>query len=98
MAAAHLAARGLADLAVTGIADWSAVHLVRGSRVEKVAVAHLDPEKIEFVAGYNRTTLANRSHDILTAVAAARAGSARSTGSAAQRDRRHLRQLSAGRR
>ncbi|MFC5139599.1 GAF domain-containing SpoIIE family protein phosphatase [Actinomycetospora rhizophila] len=41
--------RQLADLAVTGIADWSAVHLVRGSRVEKVAVAHLDPEKIEFV-------------------------------------------------
>lgn len=41
--------RQLADLAVSGIADWSAVHLVRGSRVEKVAVAHLDPEKIEFV-------------------------------------------------
>ncbi|GAA4797587.1 hypothetical protein GCM10023200_37270 [Actinomycetospora chlora] len=41
--------RGLADLCVTGIADWSAVHLLRGSRVEKVATAHLDPAKIAFV-------------------------------------------------
>lgn len=41
--------RQLADLAVADLADWSAVHLVRGSRVEKIAVAHLDPEKIEFV-------------------------------------------------
>ncbi|PVY96696.1 serine phosphatase RsbU (regulator of sigma subunit) [Actinomycetospora cinnamomea] len=41
--------RQLADLAVKGVADWSAVHLVRGSRVEKVTVAHLDPAKVEFV-------------------------------------------------
>ncbi|MEJ2886416.1 SpoIIE family protein phosphatase [Actinomycetospora aeridis] len=46
--------RQLADLAVTGIADWSAVHLVRGSHVEKVAVSHLDPEKIEFVEQLER--------------------------------------------
>jgi serine phosphatase RsbU (regulator of sigma subunit) len=41
--------RQLADLTVKGVADWSAVHLVRGTRVEKVAVAHLDPAKIAFV-------------------------------------------------
>ncbi|MDD7969276.1 SpoIIE family protein phosphatase [Actinomycetospora lemnae] len=38
--------RQLADLAVPAIADWSAVHLVRGSHVEKVAVAHPDPAKL----------------------------------------------------
>ncbi|MCD2198144.1 SpoIIE family protein phosphatase [Actinomycetospora endophytica] len=41
--------RRLADLAVTGICDWSAVHFVRGSRLERVAVAHLDPAKVAFV-------------------------------------------------
>ena len=40
----------LADLAVPGIADWCAVHLVRGDRVDQVAVAHSDPEKVAFVA------------------------------------------------
>jgi serine phosphatase RsbU (regulator of sigma subunit) len=42
--------RRLADLAVPGIADWCAVHLVRDDRVEEVAVAHSDPEKVAFVA------------------------------------------------
>ena len=42
--------RQLADLAVAEIADWCAVHLVRGGRVDQVAVAHRDPEKVEFVA------------------------------------------------
>ncbi|GLZ46402.1 hypothetical protein Acsp06_25870 [Actinomycetospora sp. NBRC 106375] len=46
--------RQLADLAVNGIADWSAVHLVRGSRVERVTVAHLDPAKIAFVEELER--------------------------------------------
>ncbi|NMO88349.1 SpoIIE family protein phosphatase [Actinomycetospora sp. TBRC 11914] len=46
--------RQLADLAVTGIADWSAVHLVRGSQVERVAVAHLDPAKVAFVEELER--------------------------------------------
>ncbi len=46
--------RQLADLAVTGVADWSAVHLVRGDHVEKVAVAHLDPAKIAFVEELER--------------------------------------------
>lgn len=40
----------LADLAVSEIADWCAVHLVRGNRVDEVAVAHSDPAKVEFVA------------------------------------------------
>jgi serine phosphatase RsbU (regulator of sigma subunit) len=40
----------LADLAVPRIADWCAVHLVRDDRVEQVAVAHSDPEKVAFVA------------------------------------------------
>lgn len=40
----------LADLAVTGVADWCAVHLVRDGRVGRVAVAHADPEKVAFVA------------------------------------------------
>ena len=42
--------RRLADLAVPDIADWCAVHLVRNDRVEQVAVAHSDPEKVAFVA------------------------------------------------
>ena len=46
--------RQLADLTVKGIADWSAVHLVRGTQVERVAVAHLDPTKIAFVEELER--------------------------------------------
>lgn len=42
--------RRLADLAVPTVADWCAVHLVRDDRVEQVAVAHTDPEKVAFVA------------------------------------------------
>src|SRR5690242_15443745 len=40
----------LADLAVSEVADWCAVHLVRGGRVDQVAVAHRDPAKVAFVA------------------------------------------------
>ncbi len=40
----------LADLVVSEIADWCAVHLVRGNRVDQVAVAHSDPAKVAFVA------------------------------------------------
>lgn len=45
-----------ADLAVGGVADWCVVHLVREARVggvsdvERVAVAHADPEKVAFLA------------------------------------------------
>ena len=42
--------RRLADLAVPDIADWCAVHLIRDDRVDQVAVAHTDPEKVAFVA------------------------------------------------
>jgi serine phosphatase RsbU (regulator of sigma subunit) len=42
--------RQLADLAVAEIADWCAVHLVRGGQVDQVAVAHSDPTKVAFVA------------------------------------------------
>ncbi len=41
--------RQLADFAVKGIADWSAVHLVRGTNVDRVTVAHIDPAKVAFV-------------------------------------------------
>jgi serine phosphatase RsbU (regulator of sigma subunit) len=40
----------LADVAAAEIADWCAVHLVRNDRVEQVAVAHADPQKVAFVA------------------------------------------------
>ncbi len=46
--------RQLADLAVKGIADWSAVHFVRGTQVERVTVAHLDPAKVAFVEELER--------------------------------------------
>ncbi len=46
--------RRLADFAVTGIADWSAVHLLRGTHVERVAVAHIDPAKVAFVEELER--------------------------------------------
>jgi serine phosphatase RsbU (regulator of sigma subunit) len=40
----------LADLAASELADWCAVHLVRDDRVDRVAVAHVDPRKRAFVA------------------------------------------------
>lgn len=40
----------LADCAAAEIADWCAVHLVRDDRIDQVAVAHVDPEKVAFVA------------------------------------------------
>ncbi len=46
--------RQLGDLVVEGVADWSAVHLVRGTRVERVTVAHLDPVKVAFVEELER--------------------------------------------
>ncbi|WP_214369344.1 SpoIIE family protein phosphatase [Pseudonocardia sp. H11422] len=41
--------QSLADLTVPQIADWCAATLVRGDRIEQVAVAHSDPEKVAFV-------------------------------------------------
>ncbi|CAA9236548.1 MAG: Serine phosphatase RsbU, regulator of sigma subunit [uncultured Actinomycetospora sp.] len=46
--------RQLGDLVVEGVADWAAVHLVRGTRVERVTVAHLDPAKVAFVEELER--------------------------------------------
>ncbi len=40
----------LAELVVSEVADWCAVHLTRGSQVERVAVAHHDPARVAFVA------------------------------------------------
>jgi serine phosphatase RsbU (regulator of sigma subunit) len=40
----------LADLVVPEVADWCAVHLVRDGRVDQIAVAHTDAEKVAFVA------------------------------------------------
>ncbi|MCE0766222.1 SpoIIE family protein phosphatase [Pseudonocardia kujensis] len=39
----------LADLMVPALADWCAVHLVRGDEVEQIAVAHDDPARLDFV-------------------------------------------------
>jgi serine phosphatase RsbU (regulator of sigma subunit) len=43
-----------ADLVAADVADWCAVHLVRGDHVERVAVAHSDPGKVAFVAELQR--------------------------------------------
>lgn len=40
----------LADLLTPDVGDWCAVHIVRDGRVDRVAVAHADPEKLAFVA------------------------------------------------
>ena len=57
--ASHLLTRSLdheatltaiANLAVPMIADWCAVDLLTGAgRIERLAVAHADPQKIEIV-------------------------------------------------
>jgi serine phosphatase RsbU (regulator of sigma subunit) len=39
----------LADLVVPELADWCAVHLVRGDEVEQITVAHDDPARVDFV-------------------------------------------------
>jgi len=39
----------VARLAVPTLADWCAVDVLEGERCERVAVAHVDPEKIKFV-------------------------------------------------
>ncbi len=44
----------LADLVVTGVADWCAVHLTRDDRIEQVAVSHNDPAKVGFVRDLQR--------------------------------------------
>jgi serine phosphatase RsbU (regulator of sigma subunit) len=41
--------RDLADLVVPTVADWCAVTLVHDDRIEQVAVAHENPDKVRFV-------------------------------------------------
>ena len=38
----------VANLAVPAIADWCAVDIVRGGKIDRLAVAHVDPSKIPF--------------------------------------------------
>lgn len=38
----------VAQLAVPHIADWCAVHLLEGDELRQVAVAHVDPSKVEY--------------------------------------------------
>ncbi len=42
----------IAQLSVPRLADWCAVALPDGSELRTVAVAHVDPEKVEFARGY----------------------------------------------
>jgi len=45
----------VARLAVPGLADWCAVDILdAGGRLEQVAVAHVDPEKVAFAMEYRR--------------------------------------------
>lgn len=44
----------LTQLAVPRIADWCSVHLLRNGKVEQIAYAHNDPEKIAFVQELTR--------------------------------------------
>ncbi len=44
----------LTRLAVPRVADWCAVHLVREGRVEQIAYAHSDPDKLALVAELTR--------------------------------------------
>jgi PAS domain S-box-containing protein len=45
----------VARLAVPGLADWCAVDVVDpGGRLDQVAVAHVDPEKVAFALDYRR--------------------------------------------
>lgn len=41
-------------LAVPGVADWCAVDLVDGDRLQRLAVAHVDPEKLALSAEYRK--------------------------------------------
>ena len=44
----------VANLAVPAIADWCAVDIVEDGRVHRVAVAHVDPAKVEFARRLER--------------------------------------------
>ncbi len=42
------ALRRVAALAVPRLADWAAIDIVEGDRTERLAVAHIDPAKVEY--------------------------------------------------
>ncbi|MBA3456103.1 MAG: histidine kinase, partial [Deltaproteobacteria bacterium] len=46
--------RSLVRIAVPRIADWCAVDVLEGGKLQRLAVAHVDPAKIEFVAEIER--------------------------------------------
>jgi serine phosphatase RsbU (regulator of sigma subunit) len=47
--------QGVARLAVPGLADWCAVDVVDASgRLDQVAIAHVDPDKVAFALEYRR--------------------------------------------
>ena len=46
--------RRVADLAVPRIADWCGVDLLEDGRIENVAVAHVDPAKVELAHEFRR--------------------------------------------
>lgn len=46
--------RSVAELAVPRIADWCAIDLVTGNDIERVAIAHADPAKVELAEKYWR--------------------------------------------
>lgn len=46
--------RHVAELAVPRIADWCAIDLVAGDNIERVAIAHADPAKVELAEEYRR--------------------------------------------
>jgi PAS domain S-box-containing protein len=44
----------MASLLVPGLCDWCAIHLLDGAELKTVAVAHVDPEKKQRAAAYQR--------------------------------------------
>jgi signal transduction histidine kinase/CHASE3 domain sensor protein len=50
----HATLASVARLAVPPLADWCAVDVVEGERTQRVAIAHIDPAKIAFVAELER--------------------------------------------
>ena len=50
----HATLASVARLAVPTLADWCAVDVVEGERTQRLAVAHVDPAKIAFVAELER--------------------------------------------
>jgi signal transduction histidine kinase/CHASE3 domain sensor protein len=50
----HATLASVARLAVPTLADWCAVDVIEGGRTQRLAIAHVDPAKIAFVAELER--------------------------------------------